>query len=386
MTKSVCEVTILEGEMADDNCSTLKLVDGYAKRENIVSNVSLKEASVSQLVNELVSRSKAKNDLSDRYNLFPIKNDDIYEFYKRQEIAEWTCDEMEFIRDKHDYEDADAKTAALVEDIISFFLPGDGAISLNIIFRFLLECETFEESAFLISQLRMELIHAETYGLIAYTMIPEDKMEILVRKAQNSPFIKAQLDFMEEFMLSDIPKAERYLAFACAEGIFFCALFIIIFWFRKRGLFKNFTFANQLISADESLHAKYGYNRHIFYGSCSEERAKEICMRAYNLVSNFVQALIPEPIEELNSTAMCEYVKLITDITMVNSGHKEIFNAVNPFDWMDEIVLQQKNNIYEVRGNGYVRASLSDVVNWRKRAGKIQSNNDVYDRPDEVDF
>jgi ribonucleoside-diphosphate reductase beta chain len=51
--------------------------------------------------------------------------------------------------------------------------------------------------------------------------------------------------------------AERLVAFACVEGIFFSGSFCSIFWMKKRGLMPGLTFSNELISRDEGLHCDF---------------------------------------------------------------------------------------------------------------------------------
>jgi hypothetical protein len=212
------------------------------------------QPSLVSLINQLADLTSKKKDLT-RYSFFPIKDEEAFAFYKRQEAAVWSANEMNFTKDIKDYSRLDPKLKRLVDMILGFFAPGDGLISQNIVFRFLLECETFEEQAMFITQLFIELVHAETYGMTIISFHPrEEDQKRIFDMCESLPCVKAKADWMNKYMYADIPKSMRYLAFSACEGIFFSVLFSIIFWFRSKGVLQNFIFSNEQISKDEGLH------------------------------------------------------------------------------------------------------------------------------------
>lgn len=340
-----------------------------------------------------------------RYALFPILDEHSYEFLVKQELTHWSDSEMDFVADRKHYDESDARTKKLVDTILAFFLVGDGAISRNIIFRFLLECKTFEEQAMFVSQLHIELVHAMTYGMAAFTLKRDgESIAELVESAQNTPCVKAKIDFMETWMLSDSPRYKRLVAFACAEGIFFCTLFATLFWFRGKGKFPNLIFSNELIANDESLHRDWG--AHLFHMEVEEIlsqykkgsmeynlKAKEISEETHKIITQavfveeqFVDYILPENIEDLNAPDMKTYARLISDSLLCQLRYSPIYNVKNPFTWMDDISMEQKGNFYEVRIGAYKKKSLADVTNWKKRAGLDEELGSVYISPEEVDF
>ena len=210
-------------------------------------------------ISKLLEENENKEEKVKRHAFYPILDENGFEFYQKQEMAHWSESEMDFVADKPHYDNAPPKHKRVIDIILAFFLSGDGAICENLIFRFMLECSSFEERAMFISQLHIELIHAATYGLSAFTFKQDEKaMAELIEMVENVECIKRKIAFMEKWMLSDRPKWQRLVAFCCAEGIFFCTLFAIIFWYRSKGWFPNFIFANELIAKDESLHRDYG--------------------------------------------------------------------------------------------------------------------------------
>jgi len=356
-------------------------------------------------ISNIIEKNEIKEEKVKRYALFPILDEKAYEFYQKQEIIHWSESELDFTADRTCYDNAPPKHKRVMDIILAFFLSGDGAICKNIIFRFLIECDSFEEMAMFISQLHIELIHAATYGLAAFTFKREEKaMAELIEMVENVECIKRKISFMEKWMLSDRPKYQRLVAFCCAEGIFFCTLFAIIFKYRSKGWFPNFILANELIAKDESLHRDYGaylYCKEIskilsqfekdskeYNDSYQEIKdiTHEIIMEALDVEYGFADYILSEDLEDLNSTDLKTYAQLIADNLLVQLSLSSVFNVKNPFTWLDDISMEQKGNFYEVRIGAYNKKSLSDVLNWKKRAGLIETNNNVYEKPEDVDF
>lgn len=340
-----------------------------------------------------------------RYALFPILDEEAYKFYVKQELTHWTEHELNFVADLDSYKNATSQQRKVVDTILAFFLVGDGAISNNIAFRFLFECSTYEEQAMFISQLHIELVHAATYGLAAFTMKRStEEMGELIESAQNTPCVKAKVQFMEKWMMAARPKWQRLVAFACAEGIFFCTLFAVIFWFRSKGLFPNFIFANELIAADESLHRDFGaflFGREVSkilekYEKGSQEynqklgeirtEVEEIIEEALRIEDMFSDHILDSPLEDLTAEKLKVYGRLTADSLLVQLGQPTKYNVTNPFTWLNDISMEQKSNFYEVRVGAYKKKSMADVLNWKKRAGLEQGGLDSYKNPDEVDF
>lgn len=354
---------------------------------------------------EIQEREESAAEAVKRYALFPILDEKGYEFYQRQEITHWSESELDFVADRKWYDPASNLVKKIFDTILAFFLVGDGAISKNIIFRFLLECKTYEEQAMFISQLHIELIHAATYGLAAFTFKRDPQaMADLIESAQNTRCVKRKMEFMEKWMLSDRPRYQRLVAFACAEGIFFCTLFAVIFWFRSKGWFPNFILANELIGNDESLHRDWG--AYLFCQEISEiishyEKGSEdynrvyeeirtavyeIVLDAVSIEDEFAEYILEENLEDLNAKDLKTYARLIADNLFSELSYSSHFKVRNPFTWLDDISMEQKGNFYEVRIGAYKKKSLSDVLNWRKRAGLIEDKINVYEHPEDVDF
>jgi ribonucleotide reductase beta subunit family protein with ferritin-like domain len=347
--------------------------------------------SMVNLINQLADVTSKKKDLT-RYSFFPIKDEKAFEFYKRQEAAVWSANEMDFIRDKKDYERLEPRLKHLVDMILGFFAPGDGLIAQNIVFRFLLECETFEEQAMFITQLFIELVHAETYGMTIMVFHPrEEDQKRIFNICEELPCVKAKADWMNKYMYADIPKSMRYLAFSACEGIFFSVLFSIIFWFRSKGILQNFIFSNEQISKDEGLHRDFGaylfrkeIAAHPYEGW--EKQAEQILDEALEIELQFIKALVPEPIDDLNAESLSDYAKVVSDSLRVQLGLGQKYKIKNCLTWMNDISLTQKGNFYELNIASYKNFSMKEALNWKLRAGLDKKTVDVFDNPDQLDF
>lgn len=356
-------------------------------------------------ISEIQEANENSDETIKRYALFPILDEKGYEFLVKQELTHWSDSELDFVADRKWYDPLSPKIKKVFDTILAFFLVGDGAISKNIIFRFLLECKTYEEQAMFVSQLHIELVHALTYGMAAFTFkrSPESMAE-LIESAQNTECVKRKMEFMEKWMLSDRPRYQRLVAFACSEGIFFCTLFAVIFWFRSRGWFPNFILANELIAGDESLHRDWGaylFGQEISeilskYEKDSEEYNKvyeeikasvyEIVLEATDIEDIFSEYILEDNLDDLNAANLKTYTRLIADNLLNQLSYFSHFKVSNPFTWLEDISMEQKGNFYEVRIGAYKKKSLADVLNWRKRAGLVDDTFNVYDNPEDVDF
>lgn len=361
---------------------------------------------IAYYVNKLTQLQKQQEEHSvKRYALFPILDAKAYEFYQKQEITHWSDSELDFVADLKWYNKATPRVKKVIDTILAFFLSGDGAISENITFRFLLECKTYEEKAMFISQLHIELIHASSYGLAAFTFKRDpEAMAQLIESVDKTECVQKKMAFMEKWMLSDRPRYQRLVAFCCAEGVFFCTLFGVIYWFRPQGSFPNFIAANELIAADESLHRDWGayltvleinemlskfethspeYNRAV---DEIKEAVVQIITEAIEIEDQFVDYILDEPLQDLNAPDLKTYARLIADNLLIQLTFSAHYNVKNPFTWLDDISMEQKGNFYEVRVGAYKKKSLADVLNWKKRAGLEASEVDVFANPENVDF
>ena len=216
----------------------------------------------------------------------------------------------------------------------------------------------------------MENIHSETYSLLIDTYVKDEtEKDQLFHAIEVFPAIKEKADWALKWIESD-SFAERLIAFAAVEGIFFSGSFCSIFWLKKRGLMPGLTFSNELISRDEGMHCDFAVHLHEHHiiNKVPKERIKEILVDALDIERRFITESLPVSLIGMNSKLMTEYLEFVTDRLLVELGCERVYNSSNPFDFMDMISLQGKTNFFEKRVAEYQKAG---VLNSEGDAGKI---------------
>jgi ribonucleoside-diphosphate reductase beta chain len=305
-----------------------------------------------------------------RYVLFPIEHDDIWQMYKKHEASFWTAEEIDLSQDYKDWEKLEEGEQHFLKMVIAFFAASDGIVLENLANRFLKEVQLPEARCFYGFQLAMENIHSETYSLLIDTYIrdPTEKAR-LFNAMEEIPSIKSKAEWAIKWIEGDVSFAERLVAFAAVEGIFFSGSFCSIFWMKKRGKMPGLTFSNELISRDEGLHCDFAcllFN--MMEHKPSAETINEIILDAVEIEKSFVCDAIPVELIGMNSQLMSTYIEFCADRLLVALGQPKHFNVANPFEWMEMISLQGKTNFFEKRVAEYQKAGVmagqeDDAVN-----------------------
>jgi ribonucleoside-diphosphate reductase beta chain len=338
----------------------------------------------------------SSNKLSRRYGLFPIQNPGEYEAYVDLEANFWTAYELEYVRDKEDYEslrkpDSTGRNKImkrLIDMILGFFSPGDGLICDNLVDNFLKTADTMESKLFFIAQLHNEAIHAITYSLIIDTMIedPSEKKNV-IEMVDDLPVLTSKAELMNKYK-NDIKlnTSERYVAYAAAEGIFFCVLFNIIYWFRSKNMFANFIFANEKIAQDEGLHRDFGclqFKRYNAVDNISESRVVEIIKEFVSVEAMFITEMLQTDIDDLKQDSMLKYLHTVADNLIVQLGFKPHYGEKYCPTYLNDINLPSKNNFYEVRVGNYKKFDRRKALNPGLLTGAVK---EVDPLKDEIDF
>ena len=296
-----------------------------------------------------------------RFVLFPIQHDDIWSFYKKAEASFWTAEEIDLSQDLTDWENKltnDEKH--FIKHVLAFFAASDGIVNENLAEHFLSEVQYTEAKFFYGFQIAIENIHSETYSLLIDTYI---------KKSQEKNYLFNAIDTMDcvkrkaDWALRWIDKgsyAERLVAFAAVEGIFFSGSFCSIFWLKKRGLMPGLTFSNELISRDEGLHCDFAcllYTKHLV-NKLTKKQVREIIMDAVTIEKEFVTDAIPVRLIGMNSDLMSQYIEFVADRLLVELGNEKEYHTSNPFDFMEMISLQGKANFFEKRVGEYQKAGV----------------------------
>ncbi|WP_438961582.1 ribonucleotide-diphosphate reductase subunit beta [Nonlabens sp.] len=300
-------------------------------------------------------------DNPDRFVIFPIQHHDLWEWYKKQQACIWTAEEIDLHQDITDWENSlNSDERYFIKHILAFFAASDGIVNENLAENFVNEVQYSEAKFFYGFQIMMENIHSETYSLLIDTYVKDDKEKDQLFKAiENFPAIKLKADWALKWIESP-SFAERLIAFAAVEGIFFSGAFCSIFWLKKRGLMPGLTFSNELISRDEGMHADFAvhlHNNHLI-NKVPKARITEIIVEALNIEREFITESLPASLIGMNSKLMTQYLEFVTDRLLVELECEPVYNVTNPFDFMDMINLQGKTNFFEKRVGEYQKAGV----------------------------
>ena len=300
----------------------------------------------------------------DRFVLFPIKHHDIWQMYKQAEASFWTAEELDLTEDvQHWANKLTEDERFFIKHVLAFFAASDGIVNENLAVNFLKEVQYPEARCMYGFQVMIENIHSEAYSLLIDTYIKDvvekdrllraiDTIECVQKKA------KWALRWIDKGSF-----AERLIAFAAVEGIFFSGSFCSIFWLKKRGLMPGLAFANELISRDEGLHCDFAcmlYTNHL-QNPLLKETVTLIIRDAVEIEKEFVSSALPVGLIGMNAKLMCDYIEFVADRLLVALDCSKIYNAVNPFDFMEMISLQGKTNFFEKRVGEYQKAGVKEV-------------------------
>ena len=299
-----------------------------------------------------------------RFVMFPLKYHDIWEKYKTAEHSFWTAEEIDLAQDLTDWNDKlNADEKHYVKNVLAFFAASDGIVNENLAENFLKEVQYPEAKSFYGFQIAIENIHSETYSLLIDTYIKDEKeKDRLFNAIDTVPSVKKKADWALKWIESD-SFAERLIAFAAVEGIFFSGSFCSIFWLKKRGLMPGLAFSNELISRDEGLHCEFACLLHNKYvqNKVSPERITQIITEAVEIEKEFVTDSLPVSLIGMNAKLMQQYIEFVADYWLVELGCKKVFNVDNPFDFMDMLSLQNKGNFFERKISEYQKPKDRDI-------------------------
>lgn len=295
-----------------------------------------------------------------RFVLYPIKEHDIWEFYKKAEASFWTAEEIDLHTDLTDWAKLNEDERHFIKHVLAFFAASDGIVNENLAEQFINEVQVTEAKFFYGFQIAVENIHSETYSLLIDTYIKDDEEKTkLLNAIETIPAVQKKANWALKWINNENLFAERLVAFAAVEGIFFSGSFCSIFWLKKRGLMPGLSFSNELISRDEGLHRDFAcllFSKLV--NPISFERTKEIICNAVEIEKEFVTESLPVSLIGMNAKMMTEYIEFVADHLFTTLGFDKVYNTPNPFPWMELISLQGKTNFFEKRVGDYQKAGV----------------------------
>ncbi len=295
----------------------------------------------------------------DRFVILPINYPEIWEQYKKHEASFWTAEEIDLSGDMKDWESLNDGERHFISHVLAFFAASDGIVNENLAVNFMSEVQLPEARCFYGFQIMMENIHSETYALLIDTYIKNAaEKDKLFHAIDTIPAVKKKAEWALRW-IDNGSFAERLVAFAAVEGIFFSGSFCSIFWLKKRGLMPGLTFSNELISRDEGLHCEFAC---LLYGmlknKLSEAEVTSIIKDAVVIEKEFITEALPVGLIGMNAALMQQYIEFVADRWIDALGYAKIYNTTNPFDFMELISLEGKTNFFEKRVGDYQKAGV----------------------------
>jgi ribonucleoside-diphosphate reductase beta chain len=295
-----------------------------------------------------------------RFVLFPIKYSEIWNMYKQAEASFWTAEEIDLQQDLTDWETLSEDEKHFIKHVLAFFAASDGIVNENLVVNFMTDVTVPEARCFYGFQVAIENIHAETYSLLIDTYINDNAEKTRLFNAMETiPAVKEKAEWALRWIDESECFAERLIAFAAVEGIFFSGSFCSIFWLKKRGLMPGLAFSNQLISRDEGLHCDFAcllYNMLDY--KLDPAKVQKIICDAVDIEKKFVVEAIPVSLIGMNAELMTQYIEFVADRLLMSLGQQKMYNTENPFSWMEMISLEGKTNFFEQRVSEYQKAGV----------------------------
>jgi ribonucleoside-diphosphate reductase beta chain len=309
----------------------------------------------------------------DRFVLFPIQYNDVWQLYKEQLSAIWVREEINLIDDEKDFDSLSKDEQHVLKMVLAFFASSDGIVNENLICRFANEVKVPEWRCFYALQMMIENVHNEVYSSLIDTLVKDAaSKKLLFEASERIPCVARKAAWAKKWISSNASFAERLVAFACVEGIFFSASFSVIFYYKKRNLMPGLTFANELISADEAGHTKGAY---LLYSQLQEQLSQDvihnIVREAVEIETEFVDEVLNMPVIGLCASDMKQYVCFVADRLCRSLGCDKIYNKTNPLDFMELISLRGKTNFFERKVGEYKKFSSKHL-----HAHHVEFNND----------
>ncbi|GAC1301327.1 MAG: ribonucleotide-diphosphate reductase subunit beta [Mucilaginibacter sp.] len=295
----------------------------------------------------------------DRFVILPIKYPDIWEMYKKCEASFWTAEEIDLSDDMKHWESMNDGERHFISHVLAFFAASDGIVNENLAINFMSEVQLPEARCFYGFQIMMENIHSETYALLIDTYIkdPAEK-DRLFHAIDTVPCVGKKAQWALRW-INNGSFAERLIAFAAVEGIFFSGSFCSIFWLKKRGLMPGLTFSNELISRDEGMHCEFACLLYrMLDNKLSKEAATAIITDAVEIEKEFVTDALPVNLIGMNAKLMSQYIEFVADRWLGELGYDKVYGVSNPFDFMEMISLQGKTNFFEKRVGDYQKSGV----------------------------
>jgi ribonucleotide reductase beta subunit family protein with ferritin-like domain len=300
-----------------------------------------------------------------RFTLFPITYMSLWDLYKKQLASFWKTEEIDFSKDREDFESLSTDEQHYIKRILGFFAASDGIINFNLATRFLNELVPMEATVCYTYQMMMENVHSESYSLMLDNLVKDSQEKLfLLDSIKTVDSIKNIGDWAMKWINSDLPFSYRVVAFCVVEGVFFSGAFASIFWLKRfksngrlflSGLIKS----NEFIARDEGQHVQFGVEVYkLLRNKLTSQQVYKIIDEGVNISRTFYSDALPVRLLGINEDSMMDYIMYVSDRLLVELGYEKKYNKKNPFAFMETIGMQSKTNFFESRPTEYQSAHV----------------------------
>lgn len=302
----------------------------------------------------------------DRFALYPIRDEELWTMYKNAQASSWIAEEVDLSQDFRDFQQLTEGERHFIKQVLAFFAASDGIVNENLLQNFATEVQVTEARFFYGIQIVMENVHTEMYSLLLDTLVvdPAEKT-LLFRAMYTVAAVKKKAEWALNWCdASSHTFAERLVAFAVVEGVFFSGSFCAIFWLKHRhpGILPGLCYSNELISRDEGLHCDFACHlSKNLVCPASPQCTGQIVREAVDIEKEFVADSLPVSLVGMNADSMGDYIEFCADRLLVSLGCSKMYGTENPFPWMTLISLQGKSNFFEKRVGEYARNGVGTL-------------------------
>ena len=328
--------------------------DGDNKKTNIVNIEPLEDPALSRYT---------INPISQEYKI-------LYDLYKKQKGCYWVEEEITYDKDKEDFDSLGKDEQHFIKYILAFFAGSDGIVNFNISSQLLGKITNVEARLNYGFQFDMENTHGIVYSKLLENIVKDNKeYNYLLKAIENIPSIKKMADWALKWTNGNFPLGQIIIGYAIVEGIFFSGAFAAIYWLKKgkRELFmRGLVMANEFIARDEGLHTNFAVLLYSYIvNKLSENTVHQMIREGVEINQEFLCESINCKMIGINQESMAQYIEYVADRLVGYLGYKKIYNATNPFPFMETIGLGNRVNFFERRPTDYQKAQTSsNNGNW----------------------
>ncbi|QNV47795.1 small ribonucleotide reductase 2 [Alphabaculovirus altersperidaniae] len=292
--------------------------------------------------------------------LFPIQHNDLWSAYKQALDCMWKVEEVDVSKDYDDFtQKLTDDERNFIEKILAFFAAADSIVNINIIEHMQRTVPELEAQYFYNQQVLIECVHTEMYNILIHCLIAdEEKRAVLFNGFEDMPCVRKKAEWAMRYIEDEkTTLAERLIAFAIVEGVFFSGSFAAIFYMKTKGVMPGLTFSNELISRDEGLHTDFAC---MYYNSRVSQKLDtptihQMFADAVAIEKEFFDEALPNSLVGMNADMMGKYIEFVADRLLVQLQQPKYFHTENPFEFMNNISLEGKTNFFEKRVGEYKR-------------------------------